>query len=123
MSHKKWIVRDADKNKASEISEKFNIDPFVAYLMVSRGIVSDVEVSMFLSDNCFLTSPLDFADMDEAVFAVGEAIDVGDKICIYGDYDCDGVTSTALLFDFLRNEGADVMYYIQIGRASCRERV
>lgn len=112
MSHKKWIVRDADKNKASEISEKFNIDPFVAYLMVSRGIVSDVEVSMFLSDNCFLTSPLDFADMDEAVFAVGEAIDVGDKICIYGDYDCDGVTSTALLFDFLRNEGADVMYYI-----------
>ena len=52
------------------------------------------------------------ADMDEAVFTVSEAIENGDKICIYGDYDCDGVTSTTLLVDFLRNKGADVCYYI-----------
>ena len=110
--HKKWVVRDADKQAASALSEKFNIDPFVAFLMVSRGIVSDMDAAFFVSKNCLMTSPLDFADMDEAVFAIGEAIDIGDSICIYGDYDCDGVTSTALLYDFLSNEGANVRYYI-----------
>ncbi len=112
MAHKKWIVRDADKEAASAISEKFNIDPFVSYLMVSRGIISDMDAAFFVSKNCLVTSPLDFADMDEAVFAIGEAIDVGDEICVYGDYDCDGVTATALLYDFLKNEGANVRYYI-----------
>lgn len=112
MSIKKWVVRDADKERASQISEKFNIDPFVAFLMVSRGIVKDIDVSNFVSDKFIAPSPLNFADMDEAVFAVGEAIDAGCKICVYGDYDCDGVTATALLTDFLKNEGADVCYYI-----------
>ena len=40
MAFKKWVVRQADKDRASQLSEKFNIDPFVAFLMVSRGIVA-----------------------------------------------------------------------------------
>ncbi|MGN0523041.1 MAG: single-stranded-DNA-specific exonuclease RecJ [Eubacterium sp.] len=112
MSYKKWVVRDADKEKASALSEKFNIDPFIAFLLVSRGIDDDMAVSGFLADSYMLCSPYDFADMEEASFVIGDAIDNGDKICIYGDYDCDGVTSTALLYDFLKNEGADVCYYI-----------
>ncbi len=112
MSVKKWVVHDADKDRASQISEKFNIDPFVAFLMVSRGIVKDIDVANFVADQFISPSPLNFADMDEAVFAIGEAIDIGCKICVYGDYDCDGVTATALLVDFLRAEGADVCYYI-----------
>lgn len=112
MAYKKWVVRDADKDRASALSEKFNIDPFIAFLLVSRGIKDDLAVSTFLSDSFEMVSPFSFADMDEAVFCIGEAIDNGEKICIYGDYDCDGVTSTALLFSFLKNEGADVCYYI-----------
>ena len=50
--------------------------------------------------------------MEEAAFTVGDAIDNGEKICVYGDYDCDGVTATALLYSFLKDEGADVFYYI-----------
>lgn len=112
MSYKKWIVRDADKEKASALSEKFNIDPFIAFLLVSRGIDNDLSVSNFISDSFELVSPFDFADMEEAAFTIGDAVDNGEKICIYGDYDCDGVTSTALLYSFLKNEGADVCYYI-----------
>lgn len=112
MAIKKWVVRDADKERASQISEKFNIDPFVAFLMVSRGIVKDIDVANFVADKFIAPSPLNFTDMDEAVFAIGEAIDIGCKICVYGDYDCDGVTATALLVDYLRSEGADVCYYI-----------
>lgn len=112
MAIKKWVIRQADKERASQISEKFNIDPFVAFLMVSRGIVDDLDVVNFMSDEFMLSSPFDMADMDEAVFTVSEAIENGDKICIYGDYDCDGVTSTTLLVDFLRSKGADVCYYI-----------
>jgi single-stranded-DNA-specific exonuclease len=112
MAYKKWIIREADKDKASALSEKFNIDPFIAFLLVSRGIDDDLSASNFLSDSFELVSPFDFADMEEAIFAIGEAMDNQEKICIYGDYDCDGVTSTALLYSFLKNEGADVCYYI-----------
>lgn len=112
MAIKKWVIRQADKERASQISEKFNIDPFVAFLMVSRGIVDDIDVVNFMTDEFMLSSPFDMADMDEAVFTVSEAIENGNKICVYGDYDCDGFTSTTLLVDFLRSKGADVCYYI-----------
>ncbi len=112
MAIKKWVIRQADKERASQISEKFNIDPFVAFLMVSRGVVDDLDVINFMTDDFMLSSPFDMADMDEAVFTVSEAIENGSKICVYGDYDCDGVTSTTLLVDFLRSKGADVCYYI-----------
>lgn len=112
MAHKRWVVRDANKEKASAISEKFNIDPFVAFLLVSRGIDDDLSVSNFLADSFEMVSPYNFVDMEEASFVIGDAVDNGEKICIYGDYDSDGVTSTALLYSFLKDEGADVCYYI-----------
>lgn len=112
MAYKKWVVRDADKDRASVISEKFNIDPFIAFLLVSRGIDDDLAVSSFFTDSFEMVSPYNFVDMEEASFVIGDAIDLGQKICVYGDYDCDGVTSTALLYSFLKNEGADVCYYI-----------
>ena len=49
MAHKKWIIADADKETASALSEKFNIDPFVAYLLVARGIDNELKVPDFLS--------------------------------------------------------------------------
>ena len=58
MAHKKWLVRDADKEKASAISEKFDIDAFIAFLLVSRGIDDDLTVSSFLSKSFETVSPL-----------------------------------------------------------------
>lgn len=112
MSHKRWIVADADKEKASMLSEKLNIDPFIAFLLVSRGIDDELSMSDFLSDSCAFTSPYSLKDMDKAVSRINKALDNCEKICIYGDYDCDGVTSTALLYTFFESMGADVTYFI-----------
>ena len=49
MLHKKWVIRQADKEAASAISEQFNIDPFLAFLLVSRGLTDDLAVQEFLT--------------------------------------------------------------------------
>ncbi|MFR6065622.1 MAG: single-stranded-DNA-specific exonuclease RecJ [Eubacterium sp.] len=112
MSYKKWNIAEADKDKASALSEKFNIDPFVSYLLVARGIDDELEVSDFLSKSAKLSDPFEILDMDKAVNRIETAIDYGEKITVYGDYDCDGVTSTALLYSLFRDMGADVDCYI-----------
>lgn len=112
MSYKKWVIGEVDKGAASAVSEKLNIDPIVAYLLAARGIDGELAVSEFLSDSVRLSSPFSFTDMDKAVSRIEKAVDNSEKICIYGDYDCDGVTATALLFTFLESMGADVFYYI-----------
>ncbi len=110
--HKRWLVADADKKKASELSEKLNIDAFIAFLLVSRGIDDELSASDFLFNNDTFSSPYSLKDMDKAVERINEAIDNGERICVYGDYDCDGITSTALLYTFLQSLGADVIYFI-----------
>lgn len=112
MAHKRWIFANSDKEKASLISEKFNIDPFISYLLVSRGVDNDLAVSDFLSKSYELSDPFNLKDMEKAVDRIEQAIYANEKITIYGDYDCDGVTSTALLVLFLREMGANVDYYI-----------
>lgn len=112
MAYKKWIIADADKEKASVLSEKLNIDPLVAFILVSRGIESDLSALSFLSDDSIYSSPFSLKDMDKAVDRINRALENNEKICIYGDYDCDGVTATALLCLFLEGMGANVIYYI-----------
>lgn len=112
MSYKKWVIETADKEKASALSEKLNIDPFLSYLLAVRGIDDELSVSEFLSDSVRLVSPFLFTDMDKAVSRINLALERNEKMCIYGDYDCDGVTATALLFSFLESMGADVIYFI-----------
>lgn len=102
MSYKKWVNAEIDKAKASALSEKLNIDAFVAFLLVSRGIDDELAASEFLSDGCRFSSPYLLKDMDKAVKRINRALDDGESICIYGDYDCDGVTSTALLYTFFK---------------------
>lgn len=112
MAYKKWILADADKETASALSEKFNIDPFAAYLLVARGIDNELKVSDFISSSVRLSDPFALTDMDRAVERIEQAISLGEKITVYGDYDCDGVTSTALLYSLFRDMGADADYYI-----------
>ena len=78
-----------------------------------RGISAADEVAEFLSDKPQKTyDPFLLLNMEEGVDLILSAIDEGRKICIYGDYDSDGVTSVVLLRDVLKEIGADVTYYI-----------
>ncbi len=112
MAYKKWETVGADKEKASALSEEFGIDPFVSYLLVSRGISKEGQLQEFISDEVRLSDPFLLRDMDKAVGCIEAAIEAGEKITVFGDYDCDGVTATVLLFSFLQAMGADVDYYI-----------
>ena len=112
MAHKQWVLREADKSLANDLSVKFNIDPFIAYLLVARGIDSELAFSDFVSESVKFISPFDFKDMDKAVKTIKTALENKEKICIFGDYDCDGVTSTAIMLKYLKKQGADVFHYI-----------
>ncbi|MGN1349039.1 MAG: DHH family phosphoesterase, partial [Acutalibacteraceae bacterium] len=112
MSRKKWIIPKNDRQKAIAMSEKYDMDLLTSSLLLSRGIESEDEVLSFCSQETVLCDPFDLKDMDKAVAAIGEALDAGEKITVYGDYDADGVTSTAVMFTFLEMQGADVDFYI-----------
>ena len=112
MGRKKWCVAKTDKDFASKLSSQFDIDPFAALLLVSRGIVDESIIEDFFSEDYAFCDPFELADMDKAADRIERALETGEKIAIYGDYDADGVTSTALLYLYLEMIGANVTYYI-----------
>ena len=110
---RKWRILKPDKKLAENISKTVNCSPLIAALLVNRGIVSPKEAGDFLNISIEnIRQPFSMKDMDKAVERISKAVCNKDKILVFGDYDVDGVTSTALLTGFLRNTGADVSYYI-----------
>ena len=81
-------------------------------LLQIRGITTAQEIEDFLHNDTEIEPPWDIKDMEKACVRVHEAIAQEEIICVYGDYDADGVTSTALLYSYLEAVGARVMYYI-----------
>lgn len=113
MSRKKWIFSKFDKEYAAEIAERYELSPFAAVLLASKNFDSEEELEAFLSDeSAFLVDPYELPDMDKAVMRINRAIENFERIMVYGDYDADGVSSTALLYLYLSERGADVQYYI-----------
>lgn len=112
MNRKKWLLKDVDKELATDIADEYGIDPFAALLLVSRGITDEYEITEFFSETPTLCDPFDIIDMDKACDRISRAIEEGELIAVYGDYDADGVTATALLTSFLQTQGARVVTYI-----------
>ena len=86
--------------------------PLTAAVMCSRGYTELNEARDFLAANEPLSDPFTLLDMDKAARRVRRAIDRREQICVFGDYDVDGITATCLLTDFLRRQGAHVVSYI-----------
>lgn len=92
-----------------------NIDKDILDILVSRGISTEEEIYKFLNpslDN--ISSPFDFADVEKAALKIISSIDSNKKICIYGDYDVDGITSVSLMVLALKKLGANVVYHIPL---------
>lgn len=113
MSRKKWIVKSGDKEYATKLSEELGISPYAALIASTRGIKTAEEAKDFfgIGEHKSIDS-MDFPDMYAAVKRVQKALDEFERIAVYGDYDADGVTSTALLYSYLEMQGADVVYYV-----------
>ncbi len=109
---KRWMVPKFSKELVNELADECNIDPFLALIATARGYTDPLELDAFLSCEDTLDSPFVLADMDKAVEVVNRAIEENKLIAVYGDYDCDGVTATALLYTYLMSRSANVICYI-----------
>lgn len=116
MSIKRWIVGKPDGEQAAALAEACNISPFLALLLVTRGICDEEQALDFLAGETLPEDPFAFADMDAAVERIQRALDEGEPMAVFGDYDVDGITATVLLCSFLREQGGNVRYHIP-----CRE--
>lgn len=112
MSRKKWITAHIDKEIAAQVAENHCLDPFTALIVVSRGITEYEDVEEFFENDFSFCDPYLIVDMEKCVDRINLALEKGERICVFGDYDADGVTATALMYSYLSNKGADVMYYI-----------
>lgn len=108
---KKWLVRNTDNALAMKLKTDTGLPMLLCSLLVGRGIYTAEQAQQYFNGT-ELSDPLLIADMDKAVQAIEEAVDNEVKITVYGDYDCDGVTSTVMLFTHLDAIGADVNWYI-----------
>lgn len=110
---RKWIVPQVDPSLLYLLSSQMQVSPVLARMLINRGITSVEEARYFLyGDLRHLADPLVLPGIKEGVKAILQAVNDGQKIMVYGDYDVDGVCSTALLVKVLTNIGANVTYYI-----------
>lgn len=113
MNRRAWNIIPYDKSKALALAEESGVDEFAVLLLLSRGYDTAEKIRdfVFCADSV-LSSPFEIKDMDKAADSILAAVENGEKILVYGDYDCDGVTATALLCSYLEAVGADVHSYI-----------
>ncbi len=96
-----WIL---DELKGNEL---------LAQILLERGINTPKKVREFLNPDLYTpTDPFEFLDMENAVEMIITAVDKGEQICIYGDYDVDGVTSTTILVNLIKSIGGHVRYHV-----------
>ena len=105
---KKWLCAAAPAAD-NEITQQFG--ELLGGVMLSRGITSLDRAREFFGCSS-LSDPLLIKDMEAAVEVIRGALDEGKKITVFGDYDCDGITSTAMLYGYLNAMGAEADYYI-----------
>lgn len=111
LSMKKWNLRNYDKNTAGELQRACGISSLAASVLAAKGYTSPDAV-MDKLEVSELSDPFLIRDMETAADAINQAIDQGVRICVYGDYDCDGIMAVAILYSYLLESGAEVSYYI-----------
>lgn len=113
LNGRRWILRPGDERTALAISQRLQLPEVVGRLLAARGIDLDAAPG-FLNPTLrdLLPNPSVFAGMDDAAERLAVAVEGGERIAIFGDYDVDGATSSSLLVRYLRALGADVRFYI-----------
>lgn len=108
MKYRAWQVNRPDEGKAAVLAQKLGIGSLLARILVGRGY-DEAEKAQALLENAPMSDPFLLKDMDKAVERIQQAIDQGEPIVIFGDYDVDGITATALLYEYLHNLGAEAV--------------
>ena len=112
-SSKKWLFKNSDLDGSLALASEVGISPFAAQLLINRNVKTPAQAQSYLYPTFDeLHAPFKLAGMDKAVERIHKAISRGEKICIYGDYDTDGTTATALLLNTFRQMDVPAGYYI-----------
>ena len=109
---KTWCLKKYDEEKIEKIKSTYNVSDIMAKLLMSRNIEFQ-DIDMFLNGTIDdLYDPYDIKDMEKIVDRIDVALKRHEKVCIYGDYDVDGITSITIMYKFLTKLGIDIMYYL-----------
>jgi len=110
---KKWVIKSADGFIVDDLSRTLGIRSVTAALLFARGMAATSDAKLFLSPSLSaMHDPFLLKGMQTAVNRLLMALKRGETVCIYGDYDVDGITGTALLVSFLRQVGLECSYFI-----------
>jgi single-stranded-DNA-specific exonuclease len=111
---KRWLVRqDGDLEKVEKLSSVLNVDNKIANLLVQRGIETYEEARIFFRPELKdLYDPFLMKDMDKAVERLIRAVDSKEHILIYGDYDVDGTTAIAVIYNYMKKFHKDLSFYV-----------
>lgn len=110
---KRWNILTADKNKVESLQQALNIHPVLCKILVQRGIESyELAKDFFRPQLTDLHSPWLMKDMDKAVERILSAFNEEEKMLVFGDYDVDGTTAVASLFQFLKKISSHLDFYI-----------
>ena len=109
-----WNESKPNTALAAELAEACEIHPFLSLMLTSRGFDTPEQIFSFLIGQEEEIDPFSYVDMEAAVARVRQAMDAHQRVLIYGDYDTDGITSTVLLYTYLKRLGVDVLYRIPL---------
>ena len=111
-NEKIWHLLPVDPIATQRLVSQANVSPVVAQLLVNREILDPVAARRFIdSPLSGLHPPIDLPGVADAATRLAKAVIEKQRICVYGDYDVDGVTGTAILLALLNELGADVEFH------------
>jgi single-stranded-DNA-specific exonuclease len=109
----RWVIRESDPGQSRDLARKLSISEPLSSILIARGFTDVDRARAFLTPRLEdMHDPFLFKDMDKASRRILQAVMKREKILIYGDYDVDGISSTALLYSLLLMVHADAEYHI-----------
>ena len=112
----RWVYEKADTEPLNSVTHNYDIPLKIVEVLIKRDIKNEDDLKTFLESplNKFI-NPFELKDIEIAVKRIYKALQNGEKICVYGDYDVDGISATSILYIFLKEIGANVVYHIPNG--------
>ena len=110
MFYRPWQINRPDKIKSAQLAAQSGLPRLVCEVLLARGKQTPAEIKAIMGEGETLSDPMSLCNMPQATELILQAVDSGKRIVVFGDYDVDGVTATALLYLYLDSIGADVYY-------------
>lgn len=110
---KVWKTAPCDENTALRVGKELSLHPALARVLVARGLTEKADIERFLNPRLSdISDPFLLPGMEKAVKRIAQAVDGGEPVVVFGDYDADGVSSTALMVQVLTRLGAAVTPFL-----------